>query len=185
MKAIKIILVILIVLIIVITGIYAYYGGFSSVYIVESKQGGEIIVYENVTGDYSQAAEVSNKVYYTLLDNYKIETTKGFGIYYDNPQEVEKSKLRSEVGCILNALPDSVTMTNIVQKFNTRILPEGDYITAEFPMKGGLSIMIGIFKVYPVINKYLEEKGIDNNSPVMEIYDVPNSKIIYRKQIIQ
>ncbi len=42
-------------------------------------------------------------LYYDLKDNYSIETTKGFGLYYDNPQDVDKDKLRSIVGCIVES----------------------------------------------------------------------------------
>ena len=44
--------------------------------------------------------------------------------------------------------------------------------------------MFGIMKVYPALDKYLKEHKY-SDSPIMEIYDVPNKKIIYRKEIIE
>ena len=69
-----------------------FFGGFYKVNIQTVNTGGEILVYENVTGSYNQASKISNKVYYELLNNFKIETTKGFGIYYDNPKNMDKNK---------------------------------------------------------------------------------------------
>lgn len=40
-------------------------------------------------------------------------------------------------------------------------------------------------KVYPAIEKYVEINGCKNEGSVMEIYDVPNKKIVYRKEIIE
>ena len=183
MKIMKIVLLIIIVLIITIIVTYAYYGGFKKINFSVEEQGGEILVYENMIGDYKQTPTVSDKVYYSLLNDYGIATTKGFGIYYDNPKEVEKSKLRSEIGCIVENL-DSVTIDKLSNKFQIKTQPFKNYITTEFPFKGKLSVMFGIMKVYPALEKYLKEHRY-SDSPIMEIYDVPNKKIIYRKEIIE
>ena len=59
---------------------YWYYGGFHPVNIQERVDGGEIVVYEDVVGDYSQAGPVSNKLYYSLLYTDTLNTSKGFGV---------------------------------------------------------------------------------------------------------
>ena len=96
------IMAIIIVLIIlgILTAVLGFFGCFYKINLKTENTGGEILIYENVTGAYNQASKISNNVYYELLNNYKIETFKGFGIYYDNPKNVEQNKLRSEVGCI-------------------------------------------------------------------------------------
>ncbi len=86
MKTMKTILISIHILIAFILIIYTYYGGFKKMEFVISEQGGETLVYENLTGDYKQSPVIMDKVYYSLLNNDKIETYKGFGIYYDNPQ---------------------------------------------------------------------------------------------------
>ena len=163
--------------------VYAYYGGFRKIEFKTQKQGGEIIVYESVTGDYKQTSEYTDKVYYALLNDYKIETTKGIGIFYDNPQTVDKDKLRSDVGCVLDN-PDSTTIAKLSEKYQLQTLPSGEFIVAEFPMKGGISFILGSIKVYPALNKYSIEYGY-KDSPITEIYDVPNKKITYRKEIVK
>ena len=82
MNALKIVLAIIAVLIILIVIAYAYYGGFKTISFRIEEQGGETIVYEEMIGDYSQTPKVQDKIYDALLNDEKIETTKGFGIYY-------------------------------------------------------------------------------------------------------
>ncbi len=177
----KITLIIIGSLIILIFCIYTYYGGFKKISLTTDQQGGETIVYEKVTGDYSQSSKYTNRIYHTLLNEDNVVTTKGIGIFYDNPQKVDKTKLRSDVGCVLDQT-DSTTINKLSGKYQIKILPEGEFLVAEFPMKGSLSFIMGVMKIYPVINKYSEEYSL-KDSPVTEIYDVPNKKIIYRKKL--
>lgn len=179
----KIALIVIGTIIVSLTGLYAYYGGFKRLTVTAGIQGGETIVYEKVTGDYSQTSRYTDKLYYELLNNDQVETTKGIGIFYDNPQRVEKTKLRSEVGCVLDDT-DSTTIGKLSNKYLLKTLPEKEYISAEFPLKGGLSFIIGVLKAYPALNDYSEAHGY-KDSPVTEIYDVPGRKIIYRKEIVR
>ena len=180
----KIVLIVFAVLIAVVVVAYIYYGGLSKVVVKEEVQGGEVLVYEEVTGDYAQTGKFTDKIYYSLLNNEGIATTKGFGIFYDNPQQVEKSKLRSDIGCIVEGL-DSAQIADLSDKYKVRIYPQGNYVTAEFAFKGHMSIMIGLMKVYSQIEKFMKENGFSDKGSVMEIYDVPNKKIIYRKEIVK
>jgi len=180
MKIIKVILIIFAVLAVLFIAIYAYYGGFKKISFQIENQGGETVVYENVTGDYSQTGIVTDRIYHTLLNDEKIETTKGFGVYYDCPKSVEKDKLRSEIGCIVENI-DSTTLARLSEKYQVKTLPHSDFIVTEFPFKGKPSILIAIMKVYPALSKFCEEHGYID-SPITEIYDMPNKKIIYRKE---
>ena len=180
MKIMKVILIVLAILVVLLIVLYAYYGGFKKISFRIENQGGETVVYENVTGDYSQSPKVLDRVYYTLLNDEKIETTKGIGIYYDNPKKVAKDKLRSEIGCIVENV-DSATLTRLAEKYQVNTLPKSDFVVTEFPFKGKLSVLVGIMKVYPALEKFSKEHGYVE-SPITEIYDVPNKKIIYRKE---
>ena len=177
----KVVLIILAVLVVLLIVIYAYYGGFKQISFRIENQGGETVVYENLTGDYSQAPKVSDRVYYSLLNEEKVATTRGIGIYYDNPKKVEKEKLRSEIGCIVENV-DSATLTRWSEKYQVKTLPQSDFVVTEFPFKGKLSVLFGIIRVYPALEKFNKERGY-TESPITEIYDVPNKKIIYRQEI--
>jgi len=179
MKMLKIVAISIIALIVII---YAYLGGFKKINFQLLDQGGETLVYEEMTGDYRQSAAVMDKIYYLLLNDYNIESYKGFGLYFDNPQKVEKEKLRSEVGCILENI-DSTKISLLKDKYKIKAFPRNKYLVTEFPYKNKLSVFVGIIKVYPALNRYLKEKGFNDEGAVMEIYDTPNKKIIYRKAL--
>lgn len=162
--------------------VIAYYGGFKKVNFRVEEQGGETLVFKDMIGDYAKSKKLSDDVYYTLLNDYEIETFRGFGIYYDNPKEVEQSKLRSEIGCIIEE-KDTSKVSQIRGELKIKTYPEKAYIVTEFPFKGTLSVIFGVMKVYPTMDKFAEENGYKKDGAIMEIYDVPNKKIIYRKEI--
>ena len=184
MKASKVILYVLASLVVICTMIYANYNGFSTVILNIKHEGGETMLYREITGPYSQTGEAITKIRYDLKNEFKIEPNKDFGMFFDSPRKVEKSKLRSDVGCILEN-SDTLRLFWLRAKFNIMICPVKDYITTEFPYKGKVSIMIGLMKVYPALMKYVKANGYDESGPVIEIYDIPNSKIIYRKEAIK
>jgi len=178
----KIPLIIIGLIVAIILMLYAYYGGFKKVSFSIEIQGGEMLVYREMTGDYSKSGKLMDEIYYALLNDYGIETYKGFGIYYDNPRDVEKSKLRSEVGCIIEE-NDLIKLTLLSGDLKTKRYPETKCVVTEFPHKGMISIFMGILKIYPALIKYVDNNNLDAYGAVMEIYDVPNKKIIYRKAI--
>lgn len=167
------------VIIALLIGIYGYYGGFYDVIIRTEIVGGEMIVCKKVTGDYKQTSSVTNEVYNYLLNDLKIQTYKGIGIFYDNPKQVKKEELRSEAGCVIE--PEDVDkLDTILCKYEIKQLPCRESAVTEFPFKGGMSIWIGLIKVYPKLEKQVNVHGLPNQ-PVVEIYDIPNKKIKYRK----
>jgi len=92
--------------------------------------------------------------------------------------------LRSEIGCILEE-KDSLRVDELKSRYNIKIYTKGSYIVTEFPFKGKVSVIIGLMKVYPAINDYLQKQGYSEKGAVMEIYDTPNKKIVYRKEIVK
>lgn len=118
-----------------------------------------------------------------MLHKLKIEANRGIGIFYDNPKEIAKDKLRSEIGCIIESKDTNRLSINECM-YKTKVLPSEDYATAELPLKNGLSIFIGFIKVYPALDKYISEQGKKKGS-VTEIYDIPNRKIIYRQALLK
>lgn len=184
MKTLKILVGVVLAIVTACVLAYGYYGGFTKVQFQTVKQGGEILVYQEFVGDYQQSGVIMDKVYSSLLNDYKIETRRGFGIYYDNPETVEASKLRSDLGCILEH-KDSAKVAVLQKSFKVKTCPEGNYLVAEFPFKGKMSIILGIMKVYPALSEYMEENGFSDQVSIMEIYDTPNQKIIYRAQALQ
>lgn len=184
MKRLRGAILVFIGIIIMFTIIYAYYGGFNKLEFKISHEGGETIVYKEMIGDYSNSGKMMDSVYNGLLGDYSIETIKGVGIYYDNPEYVEKKNLRSDIGCIIEK-EDIGKLSNLDKSYKIKICPISDYLTVQITNEGILSVMIGICRVYPAMEKYLKNNGYSGKGPIMEIYDTPYKTITYRKALIK
>ena len=169
-------------LLIILAVAYTWLGGFGRIKFTLQEAGGETLIYESHTGDYKNVGEVIDKMYYALLNEEKVECLRGFGIYYDNPRKVEKAKLRSDVGNILeNHTPE--LLQQLEGKYKIKTLEKQKFLVAEFPYKSRLSIIMGIMRVYPAMTRHIHKHNLSEEGFVMEIYDVPGKKIEYRKQL--
>lgn len=173
----KTVLVIIILAGAALFGYLTYSGLFAKIQFEEKDFGGETLVYEEHIGDYSKVAPVMDELYRKLKDEDQIDAQVGFGIYYDKPGETPKEQLRSEVGCIL---PEQYSgqAEALGEKYKVKEFPVQRCIVAEMPYRNKLSLMLGIFKTYPRLEKIVQDKGYPAN-PVMERYDVANKKIQY------
>jgi len=165
---IKVIIAVIIILIGLVLILAGYFGAFKKTL---------WLVYEKFTGSYQNTGPVMDELYYRLLNDDSIETFKGFGIYYDNPREVKPDECRSIVGSILEE-NDYTRIDELKNKYNVMEIAESKGLSTQFPYKGKLSIMMGIMKVYPEINKKIESLGIESK-PIMEIYNIPEKMIHY------
>ncbi len=177
MNIFSITLSILFVLALALLAALSYYGMFAPVVISEEKRGPYLLVYQKHVGDYRSVGPVMDALYYDLRDNYAIDSSKGFGLYYDNPNEVAAEQLRSIVGCIVEGVTPEV-QSRLSEHYRVETFPEAMGVTARFPYKGMPSIVLGVFKVYPQLTAYIAEKG-HRKTPLMEIYDQPNARIDY------
>ena len=180
----KFVVITIVILIVAFFIFYAYFRGFKKLSISTKKVGGETVAYESITGNYKQSGQIMDKIYYSLLNEEKIETYLGFGTYFDNPKKVEEAQLRSEAGCILNQV-DSVIIEKLSKKYKIKQIEEKEYIVTEFPYKGKISVFFSIMKVYPALQKYARAKRLGEDGSVTEIYDIPNNRILYRKEIVK
>ncbi len=150
-------------------------GFFTSVRIKEKVMGPFKLVFKEHVGSYKETGKIQDEIYNKLLNEENIETYRGFGIYYDDPQDTPQNELRSKSGCILEE-KDYDKIHKLDDSYNLMELEKQKFIYTEFPFKSKISIIMGTFKVYPKIEKYVEEKSYKKRE-VMEIYDVPNKKI--------
>ncbi len=183
MKALKIILLVIGIAALAIFGLLVYSGLFAPVEFELKETGPYKLVYVEHRGDYAKVKAPMDELYYTLKDELGIETTRGFGLYYDDPAKTATEALRSEVGSILDE-KDYDRIPEIEEFYKVKDYPRKERVVTEHPFTTPLSIMLGIFKVYPAGEQY----GIDNNLEglhIMEIYDMPNKKIIYETTLKQ
>lgn len=174
----KILLGIAAVIAAVCIGVLVNYGALLPVIVVEKKVGPMTLVYLKHTGPYQTIKTSMDTVYDNLMEKGKIQPARGFGLYYDNPRQVAKEKLRSLAGCILDQ-PDEAKADSLKSMgFKVAVIPETDAIYSEFPLKGPLSILFGVFKVYPKMMGYQADHKLATR-PIMEIYNILEKKIEY------
>jgi len=173
----KLIGLFILIIVLIFAGLLYWLGFFDKVVVTEMEQGPYILVYENHQGDYRNINFAIDTVYYRLLNEEQIQTTQGFGVYYDNPKLVAKEDLRSIGGVILDPMYEN-QVGDLERRFNIKKISAQPAVVVEFPYKNKLSIIAGVYRVYPVIQKYLTEKNYPTKE-MMEIYDSANHKITY------
>lgn len=153
-----------------------YFGLLRKIKVQEQVMGPYIMVYEEHTGDYSASAQVMDRVYRRLKSQAQLETSRGFGVYYDDPKQVKKSALRWRAGCLLE--PNQVHSAEALKAdFLLTTFPETECLVAKFPFKGMPSAILGALKVYPAFRAYRKQKGY-TEMPAIEIYE-ENRRIVY------
>ncbi len=170
----KIAALIILGLIVSVGGLLTYFGMFYDVKITEENKGPYYLVYKEHKGDYSKVGPVMDEIYYDLKNKRNIFSSKGFGLYYDNPRDVEKENLRSIVGCVVPL----AKLEGLEGDYKVAEFPASKAVISSFPYKGKLSFIMGVIKVYPLLSKYIEEKHSVKDKKefaIMELYDMENS----------
>lgn len=173
MKKIRLIIIAVIVL---FWAALTYYGMFTSVEITQAQKGPYYLVYKEHKGDYAKVGPVMDEVYYDLRNNKNIFSAKGFGLYYDNPEEVAKENLRSVVGCIVPL----AKIDGIEGDYKIAEFPSSKAVVSTFPYRGTLSFIMAVIKVYPKLQEHLqtiETLKEKEEFAIMEIYDMENNII--------
>lgn len=165
-------------IIILLTGWYIGY--FNHINVVEKDAGGYKIIGVHVTGPYSAVSKDIENVSKQLKD-MGVTSSKGFGIYYDDPKMVPAEKCKSFVGNIIEEKDFKIVSELKPEGLKIDSIPYTKTVMAEFPIKNSLSYMIGPMKVYPALSDYMSGKGYTNKLSV-EIYDIPNKQIIFMMQ---
>lgn len=180
MKTILYILAFLLVSALVYLG---FYNAFYKPEFTVSTEGSERIVYLEVNGRYQLTDSVMKLVFNELYEKNGIVVTKGFAIHQPQPDDPEQKIKTLVAGCIVEA-EDSTKLSLVSPKFTIGLLPEATYIVSDFPLKGKMSIMFGLYRVYPGFEKFCIENDYAGNTLVTEIYDRKAMRIHYRKKLM-
>lgn len=177
----KKILIVIAIIIVAFVAYLAYSGFFAEVNITEGDVGPYKFVGKEYVGDYRFSGEHQDSIYKDLTKR-GFELTVGFGIYRDNPDEVEAENLRSMLGSVLpekyyDRIPELEREGYIVQDMGVT-----KSVIVEFPFKNSMSIMASVIKVYPKLNVYFAKNGYAD-VPSLEIYT--QDKIIISMEIIK
>jgi hypothetical protein len=180
MKTLKIFLLIVVLIVSSLTLFTWYLGLFSAIEVEDKIAGGYIVAGKDFKGKYSKAGTFMLEVE-KELQFAGINSTKGFGIYYDNPKTVAPEECRSFVGNILSE-NDYGRIDELKSKgFKLDTILAASSVVAYFPIKSNMSYIIGPIKVYPELSKYIN-KNEYKISESIEIYDIPNKQIEYIMQ---
>jgi hypothetical protein len=182
MKFFKIIVTVFSILAVIVISFLWYLNFFADIKISEKEEGGYIVAGTEVIGPYSKIGksmvEVDSK-----LRKLGIISSKGLGIYYDDPKITPKEKCRSFVGNIL--IGKDLQRIKEIESKGLKIdsISKTKALVAEFPLKNSVSYMIGPMKVYPILSKHMKEKKYTFLLS-FEIYDHVEKKIIFVMQYI-
>ena len=165
-----------------VAGFLAHLGMFSKLAVSEQKMGPYVYAYEEFTGPYQKTMPVFARVN-ALLSAEGVKAERGLGVYFDNPSQVSPDKLRSNCGSIIED-KDISKIPGLAQKLKIGTFSEAECAVVEFPAKSMIAYMIAPMKVYPVLSKYMADKGYKVKE-AYELYDMPNKKILYIIPIVK
>ncbi|MEW6515647.1 MAG: hypothetical protein AB1439_01905 [candidate division FCPU426 bacterium] len=151
-------------------------GWFEQPNVMEKPAGPYLMVYEKFEGEYQQAGEKLLDMTH-VLKAQGLHPVKQFYMYFDNPLESERGRLRYIAGIILDEA-DASRFPEIAQTYVVRTFPLQDCLKAVTSYRTRLSTLFGIMKVYPALEKLREQRGYAKN-PFVEIYDETNQLIVY------
>lgn len=177
MKTRKKLLITLIGLVMFIFIIAYYHGFFLSMNVVEKRDGGYVLAGLEFKGPYSEAGTHMDEVE-QQLKKQGIFSERGFGVYYDNPENVKPENCRSFLGVILEK--NDVSKAPILKSVGLKLdsVPVGNSLQVSFPIRNSFSYMIGPKKAYPALSRYLKEKNYEPDL-TMEIYNTRSREIIF------
>ena len=178
-KVFKFLLVFLSIVVALFLGTLYYHDFFSSPQVVEKEMGPYVVVTKRFVGAYHKVGPTMDEVDGWLREN-GVESTKGVGLYLDDPAEVEESELRSDVGSIVEDVDEEV-LARIKEKFEVREIPKAKSAVIEFSIKSNLSYIIAPMKAYPALTQHWIEKGYAEaeGDIGIEIYDIPGKVTSY------
>jgi len=150
---------------------YLYYlGAFRRItFRRNAKVGPYLLIYRQHIGPYKLLAPIAEQVRKIVEEELGIPSESAFGIYFDDPQRVSQSKLRSYIGRIIDPkYNEDETFKDKVQSAGLKLLyiPSTVSTLTSFPLRSGFSYAMGAKKVYTSAKRL----GIEPKCGVLEIY---------------
>lgn len=104
----------------------------------------------------------------TWAADNNISCSKSFGLYLDNPAEVEQERLRSFGGCLLESSDKVIAPELLLPKMEIHQWGGTQLVQAYFEGSPG----IGPFKVYPKATQFMQGRQLTPASSVLEVYHI-------------
>jgi len=128
-----------------------------------------LLIYRQHIGPYKSLAPIVEQVRKIVEQDLGIQYESGFGIYFDDPQVVKQSKLRSYIGKIIDPkYNDDESFKSKAENAGLKLLyiPATVATLSTFPLRSDFSYAMGAKKVYTAAKKL----RIEPKCGVLEIY---------------
>jgi hypothetical protein len=175
MKIIKIILGIVLFLVLASAGFFWYMGIFTAPETDVKSAGPFNMVYEDYTGPYNNVGPVFDQVYQNLKKD-GLDTKRGIGVYFDNPQTVAAEKLRSQCGSIIEE-NQMQKFDSIKSKYKFQILPARNSLILTYHVRSTLSFMFLPMVAYSAMEKEINARNLKPGGVPYELYDMGNNTV--------
>lgn len=129
--------------------------------------------YQVHKGDYKNNMKVMEKLLKTIQD-YPIKVSKPMIIYYDNPNKVKKTELKSEIGFVISGIGEIKEQL----PFEIKKIAFSKCLSSQFPYKSRFSIVIGASKVFNALKKHTQKMNVEERE-IIEIYNIKDKEILY------
>lgn len=160
-------LAILVAFVVPLVTVFWWWGGFSSVTIMEAQRGPYRFAYLDHRGDYSKLPETEYKVRQSL-DAQGIRYGSAITVLLDDPRKTQRSQLRAQTGYLI----DSSVPVGAPLKVGT--IPARPVLVAQVHA----AALLAPSKAYQALYEYLKQRRLEIRMPTVEIYDSPTE--IYR-----
>lgn len=160
-------LAILLAFVLPLIAVFAWWGGFNRVEILEAERGPYRYVYLDHRGDYAKLPETQQRVR-TLMDEQKIPRGPSITVLLDDPRRVPPGERRARTGYLVQgdvAVRDPLKLGEIPAR---RVLVARVRAAA----------LLAPSKAYQALHDHLSAQGGSIVMPTVEIYDSPPE--IYR-----
>ena len=157
-----------------VTALFFYYTGmFDTLELTREPRGPYVLIYRDYQGSYKGVRHVMNTVYRYVRDTLKVQTGTGFAVFYDNPQSIAAEQQRSISGVVV---ADTVAVS---APYKTGFFERTDAVVGRVKLRSFFSYATGGYRFYARLQKFTEEKKIEQTGPVLELYDMSKRTILY------
>lgn len=139
-KVLNVLFVVFTVLLLVVVGVLSYHGFFSTPEVREKEIGPYLVAVKRFTGSYYKVGPTMTEVDNWLREN-GVNSTKGVGLFYDDPAKVPESHRRSAVGNVLEGV-DEVTLEKIKEKLELIEIKPSQAVVVDYPIKSPFPICL-------------------------------------------
>ena len=137
---------------------------------------GGMLMYKHYVGPYRECGKAFETLEKTAKTGGVDHAWSAVGVYYDNPKRLAEAGLadsmcRYAVGALVDRRAKNTQALFKQEGYSAQAMPEFQAAVSEFPFTGLLSILLGLWKVYPRLDEFSRRHGLkeDQIGPFCEV----------------